>query len=86
MTDLLDSDNIDMHFLMNFIIYLRAYIWAECELLCFHTHLISALVFRDLRVMLDLQSQMQHFSGFFHRWFEVEFSNGLHRTGFDLIQ
>ena len=46
MTDLLDSDNIGMHFWINGIIYLRTNIWAEFELLSFYTHLISALVFQ----------------------------------------
>jgi len=32
MTDLLESDNIGMHFLISFIIYLRTYIWAEFEI------------------------------------------------------
>lgn len=50
MTDLVDSDNIGMHVWINFVIYLRTYIWAEFELWSCYTHLISALVFHSPQI------------------------------------
>lgn len=58
MTDLLDSDNIGMHFLIN-LIYLRTYICAEFELL-YPPDLCPCL--SDLRFILNVQSQIQQLS------------------------
>lgn len=64
MTDSLESDNIGMHFLIKFIIYLRTYIWAEFELQSLYTHLISALVFHRPQIYVKM-GKVKHNGGVF---------------------